>query len=313
MNEQQPVARRRFLQLIGAGAITLFTLNPLSLFAQKNADYVTQLELIDGIKNYCRKKLGMQLGSHFYTNWEMSEGLLYYVYVSKSDEVRVPEGVDQFLYFGTNVRAARQFSDSYEAKGFHTLVYRTAGTSATLLNKTLMSYPMDAIAVIVFHEALHVHLRINRRTIPLSIEEAAADVLAKYISIDYRKIEDKINRRKLNRTLKTMERIYKVVNTNSEKLSKEGKEQELIFNKSYKKIKKILRKSNIYQKNRFSYPVNNAFFIRNNYYSKYYFELKQLYKRLDESPTRFINFVANLPEELEEALSLIRAKNNERA
>ncbi len=298
------------MQILGIGSAAILSMNPLKAFAESpNADYSAQLELIDGIKRYCRKVLEMDLGSQFYTRWEENDGFLYYLYVSDSHRVAVPDGVEEFFYFSTDEQAARVAAADFELKGYQTLVYRTAGTSATLLNKMLMSYPMNAIALIVFHEALHVHLRVKRKKIPLSIEEAAADVLAKYVSKDYQKEDFKIQRRSLKRTIKIMERVYKAINTGIKDLCDVNKnQQKLVFNRTYKRIKRSLKKANVYQKTRFSYPVNNAFFVRNSYYCQYYFELEKVYKRLDKSPTDFIQFVSNLPDDLGDALEIIRNK-----
>lgn len=297
------------MRIIGIGAAALMTFNPLELLAKRPySDFSPQLDLIDGIKLYCRKALGMELGSRFYTSWENTDGFLHYLYVSKKEEVVVPDGVEEFFYFGTDRKAAYQAAQDFQLKGYHTLVYRTAGTSATLLNKALMSYTMDAIALIVFHEALHVHIRNKDKEIPLSIEEAAADVLAKYVAKDYQKLDNQIRRRSLKRTIRIMERIYKTINSSIKDLKEHNNDKKWVYNRCYKRIKRALRKANIYQKTRFSYPVNNAFFVRNSYYCKYYFELEKLYKRLDKSPSEFIKFVSNLPNDMDAALALIRNK-----
>lgn len=304
------ISRRKFIRLSSIGAAAILSASPFnSSFAATHSDYIIQLELIDNIKTYCRSHLGMQLGSYFYTNWEVNDGYLHYLYVSNKHKVDVPAGLQEFYYFGTDIKAAQRAADNFKLKGYHTMVYRTAGTSATLLNKALMSYSMDAIAMIVFHEALHVHLRNTNKDIPLSIEEAAADVLAKYVAKTYQKENDLIEKRSLRRTVKTMEYIYKTVNHSCEDLEKGKINQNIIFNKCYKRIKHRLEKANTYQQTRFSYPVNNAFFVRNSYYSKYYFDLEKLYKKLDKSPERFINFIGKLPNDLDNALLMIKTKH----
>ena len=307
MGETAQISRRRFIQLSTLGTAALLTAHPFNkVLAASYIDYEKQIKFIENIKGYCRKELGMKLGSYFYTNWEIDDGYLFYVYVSEPNAVKVPEGIQEFYYFGTDAKAAQAASDNFALKGYHTMVYQTAGTSATLLNKGLMSYSMEAISLIVFHEALHVHLRETRRNIPLSIEEAAADVIAKYVTRDFQKTNDQVKKRSLKRTIKIMERIYKSVNNSCDDLEKGKLEQEIVFNRCYKRVKKSLIKSNNYQKVRFSYPVNNAYFVRNSYYSKYYFDLEKLYKKLNKSPERFIDFVSKLPNDLDSALFMIK-------
>ena len=309
MKTSTTISRRKFIRLSSIGVSTLLSTNPFNTaFASTHSDYIIQLELIDNIKSYCRNNLGMKLGSYFYTNWEINDGYLHYLYVSQKHKVGVPTGLQEFYYFGTDIKAAQRAADNFKMKGYHTMVYRTAGTSATLLNKALMSYSMDAIAMIVFHEALHVHLRNMKKDIPLSIEEAAADVLAKYVVKSYQKDSELIKKRSLRRTIKTMEYIYKTVNHSCEDLEKGKINQEIVFNKCYKRIKRKLEKANNYQQTRFSYPVNNAFFVRNSYYSKYYFDLEKLYKKLGKSPERFIDFIGKLPKDLDNALLMIKTQ-----
>ncbi|MGB0862885.1 MAG: hypothetical protein ACPG19_04230 [Saprospiraceae bacterium] len=309
MKTNVTISRRKFIRVSSIGVASILSTNPFNTaFASTHSDYIIQLELIDNIKSYCRNHLGMQLGSYFYTNWELNDGYLHYLYVSNKHKVGVPTGLQEFYYFGTDIKAALSAADNFKRKGYHTMVYQTAGTSATLLNKALMSYSMDAIAMVVFHEALHVHLRNTNKDIPLSIEEAAADVLAKYVAKTYQKESDLIKRRSLRRTVKTMEYIYKTVNHSCEDLEKGKIDQDIIFNKCYKRIKNKLKKANSYQQTRFSYPVNNAFFVRNSYYSKYYFDLEKLYKKLDKSPERFIDFIGKLPKNLDAALLIIKTQ-----
>ena len=270
-------------------------------------DYSLQLALIADIKNYCSNELGLRLGATFYTEWEAEDGLLHYVYVSKSNEIAVPAGLNEYYYFGTNRKKAIRAAAKFTTKGYHTLVYQTAGTSATLLNKALMNYSMEAIAVIVFHEALHVHLRSMNRTIPLSIEEAAADVLAKQVTVEYLKNQKLIKKKPLKNILKTMEKIYKTINTSQNKIEESSEKSNSIYKTCDKKIKRALRKGDNYQKTRFTYPINNAYFVRNSYYSEYYFTLDKLYNKLD-STKAFIQLVSDLPNNLDVSLLLIESK-----
>lgn len=270
-------------------------------------DYSLQLSLITDIKKYCSEELGLKLGSNFYTNWEAEDGLLHYVYVSKNNDIAVPDGLNEYYYYGTNRDYALKAAEKFNAKGYHTLVYQTAGTSATLLNKALMSYSMEAIAVIVFHEALHVHLRSMHRNIPLSIEEAAADVLAKRITVQYLKNQNLIKKKPLKNILKTMERIYKTINDSQVKIKNSSEISNSIYETCDKKIKKALKRGDNYQKTRFTYPINNAYFVRNSYYSEYYFTLDKLYNKLG-STKMFIQFISDLPNNLDVSLLLVESK-----
>lgn len=292
-------------------AIAILTFSPFQSSANTHdvhwADYQEQLTLIDDIKKYCRNELGMTLGSQFYTEWEARDGLLQYVYVSEKNKIAVPKGLNEYYYFGTDRSAALRMATEFDAKGFHTLVYQTAGTSATLLNKALMSYSLEAIAVIVFHEALHVHLRLQNKNIPLAIEEAAADVFAKQITVQYLRQQKVIKKKPLKQILKTMERIYKTINMGQDKIEENTSSSPKVYSSCQQKIKKALKKGDVYQKTRFTYPINNAYFVRNSYYCEHYFTLDKLYAKVGNTKD-FVNFISGLPNSLDTCLMMVNSK-----
>lgn len=309
MIDKNTLSRRKFSKILGFSALSFFLMKPLESKAEVLMfnEYEVQMSLINDIKKYCSLQQGLFLGQHFYTEWEAKDGLLHYVYVSKKDRIAVPEGMNEYYYFGTDEHAALEIASKFERRGLDTLVYKTAGSSATLLNKGLLSYSHEAIAVIVFHEALHVHLRILNRNIPLSIEEAAADVLAKYVAKDYIKNQNLLRPKLFDNIIKTMERIYKTINSSQNKIQNGRKKPSAVYSLCHRKIQKALKKGTNYQKTRFTYPINNAYFVRNSYYSQYYFILDKLYLKINDS-AEFIKFIEDLPNDLEVALLVIESK-----
>ena len=104
-----------------------------------------------------------------------------------------------------------------------------------------------------------------------------------------------------------MEKIYKTINTSQNKIEESSEKSNSIYKTCDKKIKRALRKGDNYQKTRFTYPINNAYFVRNSYYSEYYFTLDKLYNKLD-STKAFIQLVSDLPNNLDVSLLLIESK-----
>ena len=104
-----------------------------------------------------------------------------------------------------------------------------------------------------------------------------------------------------------MEKIYKTINTSQTKIQNSSEQSNSIYKHCDKKIRKALRKGDNYQKTRFTYPINNAYFVRNSYYSEYYFTLDKLYNKLD-STKAFIQFVSDLPNNLDVSLLIIESK-----
>lgn len=301
--------RRAFLKMMGIGSIALLYTNPLKAFMTEkfDLDFAAQLQLIKNIRGFLRDILKMEIGEYFYTEWETKKGMLFYLYISEPNSIKSPSGMKDFLYFGSNETEAYQAADKYAKRGFHTLVYKTAGTSAALLNQTLLSYPLESITSIVLHEALHVHLRRLRRSIPIVIEEAACDVFANQIIPKFQNQTSLLNRSKLSKLIKVNERVYKTINKCLKWIESDNYPQNLVYAKCRKKLDKILIKGSDYQRDRFNYGINNAFLLRNSYYSKHYFLLCKLYKKID-NPIEYINFVASLPDTEETALSVIKSR-----
>lgn len=304
-------SRRQFLRLATLGSAALLTSAPLTATwgGLSVLEYREQIALVRAIEHHCSTVLNMQLSDSFYRSWELFDSYMYYLYVSHPDRVEVPAGLPPFFYFGADGIRARRAAESYQAKGYQTLVYQTAGTSATRLSRALMSYSMEAIALIVFHEAMHVDIRERGIKIPIAIEEAAADVMAQYAAKAFQQDSDLIQRRELRQRIRTMERVYKAVNKATEDAQYWGEEdRDLVLNRCYKRIKRALRKASDYQEQRFNYPINTAYLLRNSYYSQYYFDLERLHRALDHDTRAFLEFVYKLPNDLETALFMIRTQ-----
>ena len=153
-----------YFQFKALGILTLvFLVCHLSSSAQDSVTlvkYKPKTQLIDSIKRFITTDLKMRVQSTFYTEWKehSSDSMFIYFYISRSDRVerdttyKIPWSFEKD---SQAVATAREMT----AKGFHTLVYRTAGTSNTLLTPKLLSYADEAIAFIVFHEVVHQNLQ----------------------------------------------------------------------------------------------------------------------------------------------------------
>lgn len=308
--------RRQFLRWTSWSAAATLVASPLSRVwgGLQVIEYREQLALVRAIERHCQQTWSMQLGTSFYQSWELLDSYMYYLYVSHPDRVEVPEGLPPFFYFGADSIRARRAAESYQAKGYETLVYQTAGTSATRLSRALLSYSMEAIALIVFHEAVHVDIRERGIKIPIAIEEAAADVIAQYATRDFQRRTDLLQRRTLRQRIRTMERVYKAVNkATAESQHWDEAGRQLALNRCYKRIKRALRSASDYQTQRFNYPINTAYLLRNSYYSQYYFDLDQLYHDLGRDLNAFLAFVYRLPNDLDTALFMIRTQQRARS
>jgi hypothetical protein len=79
----------------------------------------------------------------------------------------------------------------------------------------------------------------------------------------------------------------------------------------YQSCKKIidntLTQCNGFQRDRFNYEINNAYLLKNRYYSKHYFLLKALYHHVAE-PGEFVKMVCALPANEDAAVKMIEEK-----
>ena len=71
-----------------------------------------------------------------------------------------------------------------------------------------------------------------------------------------------------------------------------------------KKIKRILKKCDTFQNDRFNYTVNNAYLLKNQYYSKYYFLLKKVFLK-QKTIKAFLNIMKSLPNNTEDIVKYL--------
>lgn len=217
-------------------------------------------------RNYISDKLGMNVGKGFYAEFEEGDGFYYYVYASKSNEIALPDTMkSSFIYMERNAEKAIEKATNWANAGNDTLVYHTAGTSAARLNNKLLSYSKHNILFIMLHEAVHVHLSRSKIKIPYAFEESLGDLLGNYGTmfsglVDYEKA----------RAMATLnERIYRfLIQCSSGEISSESRQE---------KLNELMKMADSFRTDRFHYTVNNAYLLRNQFYTQRYFLLKHIF------------------------------------
>lgn len=244
----------------------------------------------------------MEISKQFYTKWDENEKGHYVVYFSKPDEI---DGHQRG--FGDEVSAI-DFKVKQDSLGFHTMIYHTYGSAAVRLSGHLLSYSEESLGFIGFHEATHTHFRNKGTYLPYSVNEAACDVLANYLTIEFAKKDKRISYLKAKKQRKYIEKIGNLVNQASSAL-KSG--QTCKFIKKSRILKRQVDKldENYFEdnflKDRYFYEINNAFLLRNTYYSKYYFKLRELLNLTDINT--FLKVLDSLPKKEEECFAAINA------
>lgn len=292
--------RRTFIYQLGIASAAV--LLPFSLWA----DDKKPCELVfDELRKYIKNVLGIDLNDSFYSEWK--EGYQHYVYVSEATGIKRPADEPYFRFFGSEVDKAELAQKELIAKGFHTMLYRTAATSAAKLYSPLANYPYHCLSFIAFHEAHHLHRKANgRKAIPYSFEEAAGDVLGNYVSIDFAlQFPHLMDIKNVKHQIKVNEKLYKKINATRKKID-DGKSADKAFKKLENFIARLLKNEDNFKKDRFLYPINNAFFIRYGYYTSNYFLLKALFNHA-KSPVKFLAYLDTMPESETEAIDKVKA------
>lgn len=240
------------------------------------------IKTIEAARDYITQTLKLETGDDFYTVQADSTQVLRtqaamycYVYAAQKNALK-PVFDAPFKYFDTDHTAARHYADSLQALGYDIMLYHTAGTSAAKLTARMLHYPSNSIAFIMLHESIHRHRQNTDSPLPYIFEEALCDLVA---NTHVGKVtgDDLIDL-----YIDCNEQIYGLVNDAlAGKISKA---------KCYKRIQKILTRSDAFQRDRFNYEVNNAFLLRYTSYCKYYFLLLKCSQRYD-NPAMFYKWV----------------------
>jgi hypothetical protein len=240
------------------------------------------LKLIREIEHFGRRELKLKLHHHFYTQWQLVEQPNTYLYVSRADSILLPPNTNAFQFFGTDTLAAKLAADSMNNAGLDAMIYRTSGNSAVRLTHQLLNYPQEAIIFIVLHEMAHVHSNQMKLKIPYSSEESFGDFLGN-IAGEYfvQKYHPEIIHAftKQKETHESLYKLFENMESNSQGVSKSEKVS--IYSAAQKQLNSIILSANKFQHDRFAYPMNHAYILRNRYYYTWYFEYKCLNSKLN--------------------------------
>jgi hypothetical protein len=256
--------------------------------------------LLDSILKFIDRDLNLLVPASFYRDTMKEKTMYHYLYISYPDTIAAPAWFGSFKYLGTDSVKAYQLEKQYADSGYHTMVYKTAGTSAAMLNSRLLMYPNEGFSHIVFHESIHNHLRQSKKKIPYEYEEALCDIVGVYGSeLFYEK--HKLKKTDFNEYKHALENIYAAFNTCAQKINnKKGNPQTAYKNCAYK-IKQRFKAAVPYIDDRFNYKVNNAYLFRVKSYGANYFKIKKLYAKLKQDIKKTIEFMGNLPADLQDA------------
>lgn len=203
--------------------------------------YAHQLQLIDSLRDFIKNDLKINIPEHFYTDWNKSRDSMYtFLIVSKNDKIEGPIGMQHYWSFFKSEDSAIEMSKEMKQKGYQTMVYKTAGMANARLSPKLLSYPDEAIAFIVLHEATHDHVRSGSGDLhyPYEYEECLCDAVANKACLIFARKTKMLNEPAVLKQQHIFESLFRYLNKERIAVdSASGKEKLKIFNTCIKSQK----------------------------------------------------------------------------
>jgi hypothetical protein len=251
----------------------------ISLFSfGQDLSFGPDLSFIESVKLFVYRQAQIDSVPEFYTAWSDSEKPYYYLYCCDSDRVAQPAYFNaDFAYFGNDSLMAVLAEKNLDSLGYHAFCYRSYANSLARLNYRFLSYSNAALTFIILHEFTHYYLRIKKSKIPYEFNEAVSDVIGNYGTLEFAKLNFGLNIDSVQYQIETNENIYKVINETIDRIKANPAKTKKANSRCSRRLASILLKCNSFQKDRFSYNVNNGFLLKNKNYSHYYFLLKEVY------------------------------------
>jgi hypothetical protein len=254
---------------------------------------------INGLKQFIYKESQLELDNNFYGAWKESDKPYTYLYASLNNAVKIPTDITSvFLAYDTMVQELKKKEEEYLSKGYHTFIYKTYANSAGKLNWHFMSYSAESKSFIILHEFTHNYISNLKLAVPYEFNEALADVIGNYGTLEYLKSIG-ANPDSAEAQLRRNEKIYKIINRHIRKITYDSRNVKEYNKECEKKIKKVLVTGDLFQKDRFDYHVNNAYLVKNKYYSLNYFLMKKLFLK-QKTLANIFRILKNAPSKIED-------------
>jgi predicted aminopeptidase len=215
-----------------------------------------------------------------YTQWaQKTSSPNHYVYISHSNKVSNALDEDDFIYCGQDSAKAADYSSKFSKSGYSVFDYTTFGTSDALITSSLLNYTPESRTFVVFHELTHNYFKEKKISINYLLNEAASDVTGVQFCKLLCSEKKSLDQKKLDEQVKRLETIYLTINQTVEKIAADSSKCDKYCRKARKVIKKQLKNSDSFYKDRFDHAVNTAYLLKNQNYCKYYFTVNDIYKQ----------------------------------
>lgn len=268
----------------------------LNLAAQN--DSLAKIATINRFRDFLYHQSGVTLKQEFYTDYNKENKPYLYVYVSRKDRVKLPDSLESsFLFCGSDPKDAEKKVEKYKA--YDTFIYKTYANSSAKLNRRFMSYQQVTQCFILGHEFIHNLVRQENLGIPYEFEEAMGDVVGAYGGLEFFR-EDYNQSEQCLKMIQTNEEIYEGINRCADTIDAGCSAPSVFHAKCTREIRDaLLQGGDLFQRDRLDAEVNNAYLLKNRYYSQHYFELKRVFEK-SGSLAAFLKILSSGPKDKKE-------------
>lgn len=296
--------RKEFLVKGGLAGVGLSLLPKISFGKESLTNQ--KINLINALVAYAKEHMELIVKKDFFADWSSNEDPHYFLYVSEPDRVEAPKGVNEYLDFGTDKNAARAKQKEFIEAGKHTLLYSREGAHDFTITNALLGYSNESIALLIFHEASHQHFG-KKAKLSLSLEEAACEVMGTFGAKFYAERNDTVDIKKVKKLVKLIEKAYQVFNETATKVTSDQAANDRLYARLESKLFNDFHKSDAFIQQRFIHPVNNAYLLKNLFFSRD-FQLLKLVAEKDKFINTFLYTLESLPKKEDKAIEALKIK-----
>ena len=293
----------------------LYIFSALSSFGQKafflkpNAKEAADPDslFIAAVKKYFFKETGLELSGNLYTNRKANENPSYVLYVSEPDTVQCNALHSTWKYpfeYHDTEEQADWMKNQWRMKGYQAFVYKTYATSSTLLTNRFLSYSNEEKCFIIFHELMHNYIDQSKMKVPYDINEALSDVVGNYGSLNYTRFNLKTDLSTVYSQIDLTEKIYECLNNCIFKINKHTQNVSELHSNCSIELQALLKDANSFYQDRFNYPVNNGYLLKNSSYCRNYFLLKRVLLK-QGSIMKVIEIIKTIPKKREDYIKYL--------
>lgn len=278
------------------------------LFASQTFAIKYDSLFIDSIKKFSDQEFGIKFNATLFTRWAKTSKPLTYIFASLPNRVEKPSDFySSYLFISSNLNQIADYELDFKNKGYSVFLYKTFANATAELNERIISYSKESLCFIVIHELTHNYFIQQNISLPYEINEAVCDVLGNYLTLKYIGNSKQDTAEKTKKMVERNETTYEIINKYILEINTEKEETEKLCDQCNHEIYRLSKKYDDFQKDRFYHDVNTAYLLKNSYYSKYYFLIKQLYLKY-KSTQQFIKIISAAPEDIDDCEKYIKEK-----